>query len=280
MGKRRCSPDGAQRNPGMHSTSCRINCEYQRNSHYMNNRKTRPDFSSIKRCANGMLSPDVYREIHDVAADVHSGTMALAAQDNGLRVATVEKIFGGSRERFGGVEENLEIIRRNFGAFGVQDVIDLHIGSVEEVHADIDVDTGIGMLMLDADGAIDRDLGIFYRYLKPGAPVVIDDYADIGRVFRKKGAECRIDLKHRLTYRLVNHFEDIGALVRRTVTNNTYFGWVPDSPVDPEAFYSESVTRVYRSLVHTDGRIENSLLARAAKVHKRARRLLGRVTGS
>lgn len=259
----------------------------------MTNEKYHPDFSSIKRRANGMLSPEVYRKIHECATKVRAGlileigtahgagtiAMALAAKDVGSRVATVEKIMGGSRERFGGMDENLTIIRRNFEEFGVTDVIDLHIGDVEEIHDQIDTSGGIGLLMLDADGAIDRDLGIFYEHLNPGAIIIIDDYADMGRVFKKANGRCRIDLKHRLTYRLVNHFESIGALSPDELINNTYFGIVPSGSADRSVFSDNAVTKVYRSLVHTDGRLENSIVVRSGKVYTRLKRVVGRLLG-
>jgi len=147
------------------------------------------DFEAIKFATNGMLDPDVYRGIHECAqtslADIlEVGTAsgaatisaALGAQP-GIRVKTIERVVSVSGWSLWGTEENYtQLINKNFETFGIKQTIDSHIGTSQEIAPTLNLNNGLGMLILDADGAIDRDFLLFYNALTPGAPIVIDDY--------------------------------------------------------------------------------------------------------
>lgn len=218
-------------------------------------------FREIKFRANGMLDPLVYAEINRTASSVMAdiveigtahGAATIAAAlglPAGFRVSTVERMNGGSRARYGGPEENIRIINDNFTRFGVSDKVRLHVGSVETVAPELG-DGPIGMLVLDADGCIDRDFRLFYDRLLPGAPIVIDDYRPHYVGTTQSGSMLLVDQKHRITTLLVDLFVELGLIERQKIINDTFFGRKPFNarPLDlPEA----RVLDIYRQLIFT-----------------------------
>lgn len=197
------------------------------------------DFKNIKQFANGMLSASTYEKIHSYAKDsqgniVEVGTahgaatisMASAIEPGAGKVYTFEKIFGGSREKFGSVEENLKIIESNYEKFRVSDRIQQFIGDVVVEADNIKYLSSFSMLMLDADGRLDRDFVLFYDKLKPGGYIVIDDCDDRIKVKIKSGIMI-VDQKHKLTHLFIKMFEELGFLEPVEIIGNTYFGRKP-----------------------------------------------------
>jgi hypothetical protein len=72
--------------------------------------------------------------------------------------------------------KNEAVLRSNLRAFGVEPLCTVLMGNVEQMAGRVP-DGPIALLFIDADGALDRDFGLFYRRLLPGAPVIVDDYA-------------------------------------------------------------------------------------------------------
>ena len=171
----------------------------------------------LARMANGMLPDSVYAALWDCAADapgpnvVEVGTahgaatiaLALGRRDAGLTVAirTVDRLEGrfSSRSRFGSVEQNKAIVLRNFAAAGVADCISLFVGTSDEFAASGECPQQIHLLMLDADGRIDRDLLHFYESLASNAVIVIDDVDRELYLGRTHDGTPFIDLKHRIS---------------------------------------------------------------------------------
>lgn len=232
------------------------------------------DASAVKERCNGMLPVEVYQRIYEVAVAAPAGnlvevgcahgagTVCLAAglRDSGRAgtVYTFEKIFGGTREAFGGIDENVRIIRGNFEHFGLADRIELLIGDVEDRAQEVPSDVPIGLLCLDADGAIDRDFALFYDQVEEGAPIIVDDVMDrtrvkpIGRT--RLNRSLKVDQKHRLTFRLLDLFRDKRLLDAGEVRgSDTWFG--RKSPARFADVDPREILRVYRSMTFTDAAI-------------------------
>lgn len=229
------------------------------------------DAEEVKKACNGMLPTEVYSMIYEAACSAHetlfvevgtahaAGTVSLAMglRDSGRngKVYTFEKIVGGSREAFGGMDENIEIIKRNLKAFGVDELVHLTIGDVAETAGVVPDDISIGLLCLDADGAIDRDFGLFFDRLAAGAPIIIDDLRDHTRIKRlgRSGLSHRllVDQKHRLTFRLIEVFRRYGLVEGGEIHGtDTWFGYkgagrFADMP-------QEEIIQTYRSLIFTE----------------------------
>lgn len=228
-------------------------------------------FEKVRDRCNGMLDPRVYRTIFEAAKSASEGdfvevgtahgaaTVALAL---GVRarpearpattIYSIEKIMGGSRAAYGGVAENTAIIEGNFRQFGVSDLIQLRIGDSEEVAAGLPKEKPISLLMLDADGRIDRDFALYYNRLTPGAKIIIDDCKDVPRVKRAGSGKMKIDLKHKLTFHLVQYFCGKGLLENLENVNGTAFARKPLAiQEDVELDFAE-IVRVYRELVFSE----------------------------
>ena len=240
------------------------------------------DFDMLITGANGMLPASVYAEISKTAAEVNAdilevgtahGASAIAAAI-GLKskysVKTIDKLQGGSRAVYGTIQENESIIRANIQKFGVAERVELFIGSSEDVADKIRFKQGIGMLILDADGAIDRDFRLYYNQLLPGAPIIIDDYRpNFISIMRSFGGDCHIGQKHRLTALLVDYFESKGLLTRNKVLNDTYFGSKPLDVTSDVSFDVEDILRLYRSLTFVKGSSKSKLISKGLANLKR-----------
>ena len=87
------------------------------------------------------------------------------------------------------------------------------------------------MLLIDADGAIDRDFELFYNKLFPGSSIIIDDYFDNVRIKKDKNF-ISVDQKFRLTYMLIDLMEQLNLLKKVKVIDNTYFGIKPKNQIN------------------------------------------------
>ena len=219
------------------------------------------DALAVKRKANGMLSIDVYQEMYHLAQKVEqnttileigtahgAGSISLALGSQGKnKVASIDKITGGSRDKFGTLEENKVIIKNNFKYFGVEKVIDFYIGTSTEIASHLPEELTISMLVIDADGAIDRDFELFYNKLLPGSTVIIDDYSNYVRIKKDKKI-TRIDQKFRLTHMLVSFMEQASLLKKNKVIDSTYFGIKPKNQKDDVNFSQYDFRPIYRNL--------------------------------
>lgn len=112
----------------------------------------------------------------------HGGaTIALAVGAKHARsdvhILTIDKMAGrtSSRSEYGSEEDNRRAAEANFRHAGVDQHITLFVGSSEDFVRSGSCPERIDLMMLDADGRIDRDLMLFYNALPPGAPIVVDD---------------------------------------------------------------------------------------------------------
>ena len=218
---------------------------------------------AVKRRCNGMLPSSAYRRIYDAAARsevptlVEVGTghaaatvcMALGLKDSrgSGKVYSFERAEGGSRAKFGGVNENTQIIQANLDHFGVGSLVELVIGDVAVVAHRVPADCEIGMLMLDADGRIDRDILLFYDRMIEGCAVIIDDVANRVRLGRRADGLYVVDQKHRITHLLLEAMVDRGLLSRGEITQEIYFGEKLDG--NAQDLLPETVLDAYRQLV-------------------------------
>jgi hypothetical protein len=252
------------------------------------------DFSELKFAGRGMLDPGVYREIArcaaraeaqivEVGAFFGAGTMAAAiGAPEGVRVRTIDK-FGDAR--FGGAEQHVRHLKTVFDRFGVADKIDINVGTSEEFVASLDDGGPIGMLILDADGAINRDFRLFYDRLVDGAPIVIDDVRPDHVVFTYPGGRSVVfDQKHRLSALLTDLFEERGIIVRETKVKDTYFGRKSGDKKFAEAIDAESLIACYQKLSRGTAHppqpqiewLRRVVQARAPRLYMQIKRLFGK----
>ena len=183
-----------------------------------------------------MLPIAVYERLYRAALESPGGTfveigtaggaatiaLALGARAAGKRfhIYTADPFDLGSRLSIGSVAHNLALVRAGFDAFGVADDITIVAGESSDLLKRLRDKASI--LLIDADGRIDRDIALLYARLTPSAQIVIDDIDD--RVYaRPDGAGWRVDQKHRLSHLLTRIFLDMNLLVEVEIVAQTGF---------------------------------------------------------
>ena len=150
------------------------------------------NFKKLKIQCQGMLSPEVYEEIAYQASRCNSddlivdcGTAGGASCCAALKgsenykplLITFDKFKGGSREKFGSKEENIELAKFNISKFDkfrrarIKDVTFSRNFNLENY-----IFKKVNLLILDMDGQIDRDIINFNKFLSTNNTVIIDDY--------------------------------------------------------------------------------------------------------
>ncbi|HEY3145708.1 MAG TPA: class I SAM-dependent methyltransferase [Dongiaceae bacterium] len=243
------------------------------------------DFEEIAIRCSGMLAPSIYQRIYEIARDasgdliVEVGTAkgaATVALALGLRAAgksgrVISFDRGRERSGRGNPAAYAEAVRRNLRHFGVEDLVELVVGEIKKTAGAVPASAEISVLMLDADGAIDRDLGLFFSRVAPGGPIIIDDCADLVRLERVGLRTTRIDAKMRLTYLLLSYFKENHVLSEGTQIKDTYFGeklrGFPGDHLD-----LNDILEIYRQLVFTSAKTSAWATARLLAI-----RLLKRI---
>ncbi len=192
----------------------------------------------IKRGANGMLSPEVYARLFALARRalprtiVEIGTahgaatiaVALGARAGGApcHAYTVDPFAGfSSRVKFGSSADNLRIVGEAFSRFGVADCITVVVGTSADLLPHLPAGP-IDLLLIDADGRLDRDLALLFDRLAADANVVIDD-VDGATCLTRFQNRTYCDQKHRLSRLIVDRLVASGHLKGEYVEESTGF---------------------------------------------------------
>jgi predicted O-methyltransferase YrrM len=225
------------------------------------------DWAALKKAANGVLKPAVYKKIFELAREVGGGTMveigtahgaatialALGARECGkpFHIYTADPFSGkfSSRSRFGDVAANLRIVQSHFAAFGVAPFITTVTGGCEDMLSQHPI-SDITLLVLDADGRIDRDLALLCDRLADRCTIVIDDVDD-GVYVKHSNGMLVVDQKHRLGHLLTQRLVAEGMLVQTGQVHATgVYGRGP-ARMDRERILLSALP-AYRELVFCD----------------------------
>lgn len=222
-------------------------------------------FGRVRRVAAGYLGANVYREIWSSARRAPAGffvdigpgqggstiSLGLAAKkrSDGSRVLTFDRFAGSAAMLHGDhVEQNVHQLRRNLRRFRVEEWVKIHVVPKHTPETIIQDGRSISVLFIDADGALDRDFLALYKWLAPGASVIVDDfdprvnkqgkkllgYSDdeLQRLLERKGASSLEMLlpfgKHHTTWLFVTILLKHELLFVDKLIGNTVFLRVPD----------------------------------------------------
>lgn len=198
----------------------------------------------IKRC-NGMLSFDVYLKIYQIAYKAKSGNMIELGAAHGAATIclakgiinsrkksllfTIEKGDGdnGSIIKFGSKMLNIKILKDNIKHFHCDRCVKLIPERIKKASKQIIEHQPFSLILIDADGALDRDFIIFYNLLLPGADIIIDDYENIKHV-SCDSVKNPLGKKYS-TYLFVNYFLEKGLIRKEMIINNTIFCKKPEN---------------------------------------------------
>jgi len=217
-----------------------------------------PDFAEIRSRCDGMMRAEVYAAIYEAAkaapgdmfaeiGTAHGAAtvcLALAARERGGEVWTFDTFSSGGRKQY--AADNLEIACANIAHYGLSDMVHIRKGDAARTVADLP-DRLIGLLMLDADGRIDRDMRRLYDRLAPGATIIIDDCTDRARAREMGDGAVRVDQKHRITWLLTKSLESAGLIVPKPPVNETWFGTKGEGAISH--WTNSAVLGCYRKLV-------------------------------
>jgi len=219
-----------------------------------------------KRVACGKLSYRVYLRLYFEALGSADGrvveigpaqgasTIALAL--GAVRAGKSEKLMTVDRfekslslNSTNDVESNMAILKRNVRLFGVEDQVEI-VAVVDDTrrgYPSLTADS-VGLLFIDADGAVDRDIAVLYSALQPRATIIFDDYSPVlsplarrkylrfspeseAAYLRHRSAQSLRELtplgKSVTVFRLVNVLVSKGLLEVRGLTGNTLFTRAP-----------------------------------------------------
>jgi hypothetical protein len=239
-----------------------------------------------------MLPDNVYEALFDAALNLENGAVleigtAHGAATTAIGLGLLEKgsnnhvftvdIFGGrysSRSAFGSPSDNVEIVKSNLARAGIEKLVTVFEGSSDAFANSGRCPHSLSMLMLDADGRIDRDFLLFYELTKPGSLIVIDDADDSIFLSLNSSGEPYVDLKHRITHLLVDRFQDLGLISDLRMISNTLFCRSTGITLAREPFM-DMVIEAYRELVFSAGGAGWNDLAVIAPRASEARRALG-----
>jgi glycosyltransferase involved in cell wall biosynthesis len=222
---------------------------------------------AIKASANGMLAIEVYRKLFDIGLNSDGGTYVEVGTAHGA--ATVALALGGiesqrpfhiytvdpfsgkysSRTKCGGVHENIAFVNAQFEKFGVSKCITVVAGCSQDL-VDLHVISDIKILILDADGRIDRDLAVLIERMSSDCKIIIDDIDDVVYTSSIKGGVL-VDQKHRISHLLTERLLAEGVLRQEGVLHNTAFFTAGDKRATREEIFRIALP-AYRELVFAE----------------------------
>jgi len=177
----------------------------------------------VGNITNSMLSSQVLKAIYQASLSVSRGvyveigpaqggsTLAIAlgrrsAGRNDM-IYTADAFTQSAALKTDDVGVNVAILRSNLAEFGVGDHVRIIVVPRDDISTTVPVDAEIGLLFIDADGAIDRDFSQFYDRIIPGGHIVLDDCEN------KRSGEYLSYTNERLQKYVHNkHLDDIADL--------------------------------------------------------------------
>jgi len=208
-------------------------------------------FYKIEKDCNGMLRGEIYSKLYSYAFDINAGniievgsahgagtvSLALGVKESGgsATVVGVEKGEGGSRSRYGSKEDNISTLASNVEKYDVEDYVDLvdrRLNVEDGLPADITERVPFSLVVLDADGRLNRDFKLLYEHILPGSVIVIDDYAPMREYREPTERRPAGGGKHYRTLTYANHLLDEGYLNKYATFDGTLIATKPPESPD------------------------------------------------
>ena len=213
-------------------------------------------FYRIRSITDAMLALDALEALYAAAASVSRGVyveigpaqggstvaIALGRRAAGRRetIYTADVFKGSAALKSKSVDTNVRVLKRNLRQFDVDEDIEVVVAGRDDLATAVPADAEIGLLFIDADGALDRDLALFYDRVAPGGGIAIDDCEDkvsdkylrfdegrLERNVKSKGVESLAALtplgKHYSVFRFVRTLIDLGLAEETKTVANTVF---------------------------------------------------------
>jgi len=214
------------------------------------------------------------QQILEIGTAHGAGTIAMALGAESLslptRIQTVDTLAAlpdipSSRAEYGDAQANEVIVRDNFRRAGVEGRISLFVGRSDAFAMSGSLDAPIDMLVLDADGRIDRDLLLFRDRMTHDCLIVVDDIdGDVGASLSRDG--LALDLKHVISEKLSTSLVAQGYLrLEKRVWNTSFF-----RAVDPQNWDEEEIRALaivcYRELIFLNVKVRTIFASSTASL--------------
>jgi len=149
-------------------------------------------FYKIRSITDAMLSTSALKGIYEAAREVSRGVyveigpaqggstiaIALGRRAAGRRdtIYTADVFKGSAALKTTNVDANVDVLSRNLKQFGFGEGVEVIVVGRDDIETAVPIDAEIGLLFIDADGALDRDFAQFYDRVTPGGFIILDDY--------------------------------------------------------------------------------------------------------
>jgi len=188
------------------------------------------------------------------------------SEDVNCPIIKFDKFFGGSRDRFGPKEENIDRVKSIISKYDSTNrakVVDIVFK--RDLKLDKHINKKINLLILDMDGQIDRDIMNFSEYIASDNHIIIDDYdAKVRFVKKNLKGDIYIDSKEYLTYELCEYFKKIDLLNVVKIVDNTLFGKLNIENISK--IENTKLLDIYSKLIFQNGHIKETNLFNFFKI--------------
>ena len=217
----------------------------------------------VNKC-NAMMPLLVYERIYQTAYRAQAGDMLeLGAAYGGATISLARAIIdsqkksrlfavesgggvGSSLAKLGPQDFNLARLRENINYFSCHSVVTVIPEKIDAAEKYLIEAQPFSLLMIDADGKIDRDFLLFYNRLRSGADIIIDDYRAESRPDQGTAANPRG--KGWSTYLFVNYFLRLGLIKKKSLVGDTIFCQKPKKITGPVKFNEEELASIRASM--------------------------------
>src|SRR5262245_33312900 len=222
---------------------------------------------NVSSSANGMLPIDVYEAIFEAGRKSNGGTfveigtahgaatiaLALGAIEGKkpFRIYTVDPFSGkfSSRTKYGTAEDNERIVRELFRKFHVANYVTIVKGTSYDLVEQHAIDS-IDILLMDADGRIDRDLALLLSRLSDQTLIIVDDLAGITHLSRSNGMLV-LHHKQYVVKSIIDKWTSTGILHQKLRVCDTGFYSLGEARVSADEI-ALSALPIYRELIVSD----------------------------
>lgn len=213
-------------------------------------------FYKIRSITDAMLETSALKGIYEAARNVSRGvyveigpaqggsTIAIAlgrrAAGRQEMIYTADVFRGSDALKTTNIDVNVKVLNRNLKQFGLDEGVEVIVVGRDDIETAVPVDAEIGLLFIDADGALDRDFAQFYDRVAPGGFIILDDCEErvsdkyvlftegrLERYVLSKKVETLASLtplgKHYTVFKLARRLIDLGLVEELKTAKNTIF---------------------------------------------------------
>lgn len=212
------------------------------------------------------MSPKLYGKIFQLSKELESGSileigtagggsiisaaLGLKAAGRGLKAISIDKFEGGSWGTGSDVESNIKKVNDRLQVFGVAEhasILKEKLGGAQHIYDHL---KGISLLIIDADGRIQRDLMSLSKSCANEALILIDDCEKCVRVNADRNGNWTVCWKKYKTWVMVKHLLESGVLAEEEILDGAFLGKFYPDKMDSKLF--NELDTIYKNIEDVD----------------------------